>query len=84
MNPPDDANDLRGFHFKRLLGKPLTWILLAITAARPPPTRIAKAPIRIQVNGFRISRLKWKPRRSLASSGAAAACGVACSVVLTG
>jgi hypothetical protein len=32
MNPPDDANDLRGFHFKRLLGKPLTWILLAIFA----------------------------------------------------
>ncbi len=30
---PDDANDLRGFHFKRLLGKPLTWILLAIFAA---------------------------------------------------
>jgi hypothetical protein len=30
MNPPDDANDLRGFHFKRLLGKPLTWVLLAI------------------------------------------------------
>ncbi len=30
MNPPDDANDLRGFHFRRLLGKPLTWILLAI------------------------------------------------------
>jgi len=27
---PDDANDLRGFHFKQLLGKPLTWILLAI------------------------------------------------------
>lgn len=27
---PDDANDLRGFHFKRLLGKPLTWILIAI------------------------------------------------------
>lgn len=26
---PDDANDLRGFHFKRLLGKPLTWILTA-------------------------------------------------------
>jgi len=22
---PDDANDLRSFHFKRLLGKPLTW-----------------------------------------------------------
>ncbi|HMJ74155.1 MAG TPA: hypothetical protein VK471_12435 [Solirubrobacterales bacterium] len=29
---PDDANDLRGFHFKRLLGKPLTWALLAIFA----------------------------------------------------
>ena len=29
MSPPDDADDLRGFHFKRLLGKPLTWILLA-------------------------------------------------------
>jgi hypothetical protein len=29
---PDDANDLRGFHFKRLLGKPLTWALLAILA----------------------------------------------------
>jgi hypothetical protein len=29
---PDDANDLRGFHFKRLLGKPLTWILLVIFA----------------------------------------------------
>jgi hypothetical protein len=29
---PDDANDLRGFHFKRLLGKPLTWVLLAIFA----------------------------------------------------
>jgi len=27
---PDDANDLRGFHFKRLLGKPLTWALLAV------------------------------------------------------
>jgi hypothetical protein len=29
---PDDANDLRGFHFKRLLGKPLTWILIGIFA----------------------------------------------------
>jgi hypothetical protein len=28
--PPDDANDLRGFHFKRLMGKPLTWALLGI------------------------------------------------------
>jgi hypothetical protein len=27
---PDDANDLRGFHFRRLMRKPLTWILLAI------------------------------------------------------
>jgi hypothetical protein len=27
---PDDANDLRGFHFRRLLGKPLTWILTAV------------------------------------------------------
>jgi hypothetical protein len=24
---PDDANDLRGLHFKRLMAKPLTWIL---------------------------------------------------------
>jgi hypothetical protein len=27
---PDDANDLRGFHFRRLLHRPLTWILTAI------------------------------------------------------
>jgi hypothetical protein len=27
---PDDANDLRGFHFKRLLDKPLTWALLVV------------------------------------------------------
>ena len=27
---PDDANDLRGFHFRRLLRKPLTWIVIAI------------------------------------------------------
>lgn len=31
-NAPDDANDLRGFHFKRLLRKPLTWILIAVFA----------------------------------------------------
>jgi len=31
-NPPDDANDLRGFHFKRLLHKPLTWILIGVFA----------------------------------------------------
>ncbi len=30
MNPPDDANDLRGFHFRRLLDKPLTWALLVV------------------------------------------------------
>ena len=30
MNAPDDANDLRGFHFRRLLGKPLTWIVIAV------------------------------------------------------
>jgi hypothetical protein len=29
---PDDADDLRGFHFKRLLRKPLTWILIGIVA----------------------------------------------------
>ena len=29
MGAPDDANDLRGFHFKRLLGRPLTWIVIA-------------------------------------------------------
>jgi hypothetical protein len=27
---PDDANDLRGFHFRRLLGRPLTWLSIAI------------------------------------------------------
>ncbi len=27
---PDDANDLRGFHFKRLLGKTLTLVLIAV------------------------------------------------------
>src|SRR3954449_5792945 len=29
---PDDANDLRGFHFKRLLRKPLTGILIGVFA----------------------------------------------------
>jgi hypothetical protein len=29
VNPPDDANDLRGFHFKRLMRKPLTLVLIA-------------------------------------------------------
>lgn len=29
---PDDADDLRGFHFKRLLRKPLTWILIGAFA----------------------------------------------------
>lgn len=27
---PDDANDLRGLYFRELLGKPLTWILIAL------------------------------------------------------
>ncbi|MGN6557730.1 MAG: hypothetical protein ACTHLH_06925, partial [Solirubrobacterales bacterium] len=31
-NVPDDANDLRGFHFKRLLRKPLTAILIGAFA----------------------------------------------------
>jgi hypothetical protein len=31
--PPDDADDLRGFHFKRLLRKPLTWILIGALAS---------------------------------------------------
>jgi hypothetical protein len=26
----DDANDLRGYHFKRLMRKPLTWILIGV------------------------------------------------------
>ncbi len=30
--PPDDANDLRGFHFKRLMRKPLTLILIGAFA----------------------------------------------------
>ena len=30
---PDDANDLRGYHFKRLLRKPLTWILIGLDVA---------------------------------------------------
>ncbi len=29
---PDDANDLRGFHFKRLMRKPLTLILIGVFA----------------------------------------------------
>jgi hypothetical protein len=31
-NTPDDANDLRGFHFKRLIRKPLSWILIGAFA----------------------------------------------------
>ena len=27
---PDDANDLRGFHFRRLMRKPVTWIAIAV------------------------------------------------------
>ena len=33
-SPPraDDANDLRGFHFKQLLGQVSTWVIIAILA----------------------------------------------------
>jgi len=27
---PDDADDLRGYHFRRLLGEPSTWIIVAV------------------------------------------------------
>jgi hypothetical protein len=30
MDAPDDANDLRGFHFRRLLRKPATWIATGV------------------------------------------------------
>lgn len=30
MSAPDDANDLRGFHFKQLMRSKLTWALLAL------------------------------------------------------
>jgi hypothetical protein len=30
VDAPDDANDLRGFHFRELLGKPATWIAMGI------------------------------------------------------
>lgn len=30
MEAPDDANDLRGFHFRQLMGKTLTWVLIGI------------------------------------------------------
>ena len=30
MSTPGDANDLRGFHFRRLMAKPLTWIAIAV------------------------------------------------------
>lgn len=30
MNVPDDANDLRGFHFKRLMHKTATWVAIVI------------------------------------------------------
>jgi hypothetical protein len=30
---PDDANDLRGFHFKRLLGQASTWVIIAVLAS---------------------------------------------------
>jgi hypothetical protein len=30
VDAPDDANDLRGLHFKQLLARPLTWVLVGI------------------------------------------------------
>ena len=30
MNAPDDANDLRGLHYRQLMRKPSTWALLAV------------------------------------------------------
>jgi hypothetical protein len=30
VTPPDDANDLRGYHFKRLLSSKLTWALILV------------------------------------------------------
>jgi hypothetical protein len=30
VDAPDDANDLRGFHFRRLMRKPVTWIVTVI------------------------------------------------------
>jgi hypothetical protein len=30
VDAPDDANDLRGFHFRELLGLPSTWLVIAI------------------------------------------------------
>ena len=30
MSTPDDANDLRGFHFRELLGRPATWIATGV------------------------------------------------------
>jgi hypothetical protein len=30
MDAAGDANDLRGFYFRRLLGKPVTWIVMAV------------------------------------------------------
>jgi hypothetical protein len=43
--PPDDANDLRGFHFKRLLRKPLTLVLIAtFTVAAGIAAAIAVGP----------------------------------------
>src|SRR5215207_11254917 len=29
---PDDANDLRGFHFRQLLGEVSTWVIIAVLA----------------------------------------------------
>jgi hypothetical protein len=45
VNPPDDANDLRGFHFKRLMRKTLTLVLIPVfTIAAGVAGAIAAGP----------------------------------------
>jgi hypothetical protein len=42
---PDDANDLRGFHFRRLMHKPLTiWLLAGVTVAAAIGGSVAVGP----------------------------------------
>lgn len=48
----DDANDLQGFHFKRLMRKPLTWILTALVAI---PAGIAGAIVLAPLLGLAIA-----------------------------
>jgi hypothetical protein len=44
-NQPDDANDLRGFHFRRLMRKPLTvWLLAGLTLIAGVAGSVAAGP----------------------------------------